>query len=86
MAEVEYSSTILILGQLHAPAVLPLEKDSPVPIKEALNLLGTVIKFSVVCGQSSWLQIQRSRVRFQELPDFLRSKSGTGFTQPRGYK
>jgi hypothetical protein len=23
------------------------------------------------CGQSSWLQIQRSRVRFQALPDFL---------------
>jgi hypothetical protein len=35
-------------------------------------------------GQSFWLQIQRSRVRFQALPDFLRSKgSGTGSTQPR---
>jgi hypothetical protein len=35
-------------------------------------------------GQSSWLQIQRSRVRFPALPDFLRSSgSGTGFTQPR---
>jgi hypothetical protein len=28
-------------------------------------------------GQSSWLQIQRSRVRFTALPDFLRS-SGSG--------
>jgi hypothetical protein len=28
-------------------------------------------------GQSSWLQIQRSRVRFPALPDFLRS-SGSG--------
>jgi hypothetical protein len=28
-------------------------------------------------GLSSWLQIQRSHVRFQELPDFLRS-SGSG--------
>jgi hypothetical protein len=30
-------------------------------------------------GQSFWLQIQRSRVRFPALPDFLRgSGSGTG--------
>jgi hypothetical protein len=35
-------------------------------------------------GQSSWLQIQRSWVRFPALPDFLRSSgSGTGSTQPR---
>jgi hypothetical protein len=35
-------------------------------------------------GQSSWLQIQRSRVRFSAQPDFLRSSgSGTGSTQPR---
>jgi hypothetical protein len=36
-------------------------------------------------GHSSWLQIQRFRVRFPALPDFLRSNgSGTGSTQPRG--
>jgi hypothetical protein len=35
-------------------------------------------------GQSSWLQIQRSRVRFLAPPDFLRSSgSGTGSTQLR---
>jgi hypothetical protein len=35
-------------------------------------------------GQSSWLQIQRSRVRFPTLPDFLRnSGSGTGSTHSR---
>jgi hypothetical protein len=35
-------------------------------------------------GQSSWLRIQRSRVQFPTLPDFLRSSgSGTGSTQPR---
>jgi hypothetical protein len=35
-------------------------------------------------GQSSWLQIQRSQVRFPALPHFLRSSgSGTGSTQPR---
>jgi hypothetical protein len=35
-------------------------------------------------GQSFWLQIQRSQVRFPALPDFLRSSgSGTGSTQPR---
>jgi hypothetical protein len=37
-------------------------------------------------GQSSWLQILRSQVRFPALPDFLRSSgSGTGYTQPREY-
>jgi hypothetical protein len=35
-------------------------------------------------SQISWLQIQRSRVRFPALPDFLRSSgSETGSTQPR---
>jgi hypothetical protein len=35
-------------------------------------------------GQSFWLQIQRSQVRFPALPDFLRSSgSWTGSTQPR---
>ena len=35
-------------------------------------------------GQSFWLQIQRSRVRFPALPDFLNGNgSGTGYTQPR---
>jgi hypothetical protein len=35
-------------------------------------------------GQSFWLQIQGSWVRFPALPDFLRSNgSGTGSTQPR---
>jgi hypothetical protein len=33
--------------------------------------------------QSSWLQIQRFRVRFSVLPGFLRSSGpGTGFTEP----
>jgi hypothetical protein len=36
--------------------------------------------------QSFWLEIQRSRVRFPALPDFLRnSRSGTGSAQPREY-
>ena len=35
-------------------------------------------------GQSFWLQIQGSRVRFPAPPDFLSgSGSGTGYTQPR---
>ena len=35
-------------------------------------------------GQIFWLQIQRSRVRFPALSDFLSSsRSGTGSTQPR---
>jgi hypothetical protein len=37
-------------------------------------------------GQNSWLQIQRPRIPFPALPDFLRSSgSGTGSTQPREY-
>jgi hypothetical protein len=37
-------------------------------------------------GQRFWRQIQRSRIRFSALPDFLRSSgSGTGSTQPREY-
>jgi hypothetical protein len=37
-------------------------------------------------GQTSWLQIQRSRARFPALPDFLRNNgSGTWSTQPRKY-
>ena len=49
--------------------------------------------FSVYCtvwssGQSFWLKIQRSRVRFPALSDFLSSSSGsgTGSTQPREVK
>jgi hypothetical protein len=39
---------------------------------------------SKASGQRFWLQIQRSRVRFPALSDFLRSSgSGTGSTQPR---
>jgi hypothetical protein len=36
-------------------------------------------------GQSSWLKIKRSRVRFPALPDFLSSGSATGYTDPREY-
>jgi hypothetical protein len=37
-------------------------------------------------GQSTWLQIQRSRVLFPALPDFLKSSGcGMGSTQPREY-
>jgi hypothetical protein len=40
----------------------------------------------VPTASGSWLQINRSGVRFPALPDFLRSSgSGTGSTQPREY-
>ena len=45
--------------------------------------------FTFIVGncQSFWLQIQRSRVRFPALPDFLSSSgSGKGSTQPREVK
>ena len=45
------------------------------------------LHYDRLCGlvvKSFWLQIQRSRVRFPALPDFLSSSgSGTGSTQPR---
>ena len=57
-------------------AVLP-----QVPCKCINQHVFSLIVFS---GQSFWLQIQRSRVRFPALPDFLStSGSGTGSTQPR---
>jgi hypothetical protein len=44
----------------------------------------TIWPFLWSSGQSFWLQIQRSRIRFPALPDFLRSSgSGMGSTQPR---
>jgi hypothetical protein len=49
------------------------------PNKEFGRLCGLVVR-----DPGYRLQIQRSRVRFQALPDFLRSSgSGTGSTQPR---
>jgi hypothetical protein len=44
--------------------------------------INCMVQYVWSSGQSSWLQIQRSRVRFPTLPDFLRSiGSGTGSTQ-----
>jgi hypothetical protein len=34
-------------------------------------------------GQSSWLQLQRSRIWFSALPDSLSNGCGMGFSQPR---
>jgi hypothetical protein len=43
----------------------------------------TVILEADADAMGSWIQIQRSRIRFPALPDFLRSSgSGTGSTQP----
>ena len=55
---------------------IPTERPPPVGEVSA--------NFPWSSGQSFWLQIQRSRVRFPALPDFLSSSgSGTGSTQPR---
>jgi hypothetical protein len=47
-------------------------------------LISHILYMICICHQSSWLQIQRYRVRFPALPGFLRSSgSGTRSTQPR---
>jgi hypothetical protein len=61
-----------------------------IPVKYELNLYMCYSEESGPplwsSGQSSWLQFQRSRVRFLELQDFLTSSgSGTGSTQPCEY-
>jgi hypothetical protein len=58
-----------------------------IPIEHCLRIIISLVSVRPPLwssGQSSWLQIQRSRVRFPAVPDFLRnSGSGTGSTQPR---
>jgi hypothetical protein len=52
--------------------------------KIILRVSGTIFLDVTSGGQSFWLQIQRPRVQFPSLSDFLRSRgSGTGSTQPR---
>jgi hypothetical protein len=60
------------------------------PVRYELNLYICYVEESRPplwsTSQSSWLQIQRSQVRFKTVPDFLRnSGSGTGSTQSRDY-
>jgi hypothetical protein len=46
----------------------------------------TALDIHRLCGQSSWLQIQRSQAWFLAIPYFLRSsRSGMVSTQPREY-
>jgi hypothetical protein len=75
-----------ILSIVGVPAEIPLEhllNTSPVPYRYC-SLFGLNNHALWSCGHSSWLLIQRSRVRFPALPDFLRSSvSGTGSTQTR---
>jgi hypothetical protein len=62
----------------------PLCRVSKFNLSNKLSWCYSVWPPLLCSGQSSWLQIQRSRVRFPALPDFLRSSgSGTGSTQPR---
>ena len=62
-------STVSYLCRYHCHLHLPLPFPGP-PLWSS--------------GQSFWLQIQRSWIRFPALPEFLSSSgSGTGSTQPR---
>jgi hypothetical protein len=65
-----------ILSYLRSPF-----KNTAINIQSHVNAIGPPLWSS---GQGSWLQIQRSRVRFPVLPDCLRSSgSETGSTEPR---
>jgi hypothetical protein len=72
---------------------LPRRKTALTAILHQVKKLQNTINFCnlwsivyVVNGQSSWQQIQRFRVRFPALPDFLRSSgSGMGSIQHREY-
>jgi hypothetical protein len=78
--------TVFSDGPLSAPrslvvSVSPSTRSRTVPQNwPQLFLYMTVLWSS---GQSSWLQIQRSRVLFPALPDFLSSGDGTVSTQLR---
>jgi hypothetical protein len=62
---------------------MPCPSNVITPLNELMKYMRPPLWSS---GQSSWQQIQRTRVRFPALPEFLRSSgSGTGSTQPREY-
>jgi hypothetical protein len=70
----------LIVYKLWDPRRLTILRASTACYEDSFTFL------CVMYGQSPWSQIQRSRVRFPTLPDFLASTgSGTGSTQPREY-
>jgi hypothetical protein len=77
---IQYSSAVSV-------RVTKKERGVSLVIKRVIN--SELFSLSFVASlwssdQSSWLQIQMSRVRFPTLPDFLRSRgSGTGSIQPR---
>ena len=75
--DVTYAAPVLINTQNTPKEARPQWLKFP----ETVSQLGPPLWSS---GQSFWLQIQRSRVRFPALPDFLSSSGyGTGSTQPR---
>ena len=74
-----YSEKTTDDGQRNCPKYVEFQSKNK--FEKLVHLVGPPLWFS---GQSFWLQIQRSWVRFPALPDFLSSSgSGTGSTQPR---
>jgi hypothetical protein len=66
----------LCSGDVMSPARYELNSYILIIRNSAFKILSLILS-----GQSYWLQIQRTRVRFPVLPDFLRSRgSGTGST------
>ena len=75
-------SALLVLGVTVLKSV-SLSSDVNADIPTVKPTRCTNFTNYLFSGQSFWLQIQRSRVRFPALPDFLSSsRSGTGSTQP----
>jgi hypothetical protein len=85
--QLAYRNDTLHTMQHQAPTPTPTPPPTPTRTKHSLQLNFVIC----ICGpplwssgQSFWLQIQRSGVRFPARPDFLSSSgSGTGSTQPR---
>jgi hypothetical protein len=81
MSDILFPPSFLSLANISFPPFFPIQSVRPGLQRVRISsLIRPPLCSSVQC---SWLQIQRSRVRFPASPDFLcSSASGTGSTQP----
>ena len=76
--------SIVMTRHIDMSIVMTRHIDMSIVMTRRIDMLIYVVGALWSSDQSFWLQMQRSRVRFPALPDFLSSSgSGTGSTQPR---